>query len=71
MDKFQEELQKQKSEVAKDDIQVTNGVEDMHAAEQIDNKRIAPSERGKESGIVISKNLNLPNYDLTLKDVEV
>jgi hypothetical protein len=30
------------------------------------------AERGnKESGILISKKLNLPNYDVTLNDVEV
>lgn len=29
------------------------------------------SERSKESGIQISKTLNLPNYDLSLSDVEV
>ena len=43
----------------------------MHAAEQIENKRLTPYERGKESGIVISKTLNLPNYDLGLQDVEL
>ena len=41
------------------------------AAEQIENKRSLPSEARKESGIVISKTLNLPNYDITLDDVEV
>ena len=50
----------------------SNGnLEDQHAAEEIENKRLAPNEQRKESGIVISKTLNLPNYDLTLKEVEV
>lgn len=54
------------------DIQINSGsIEDSHAAEQIENKRFPPYERGKESGIVISKILNLPNYDLTLQDVEL
>ena len=29
------------------------------------------NERGKESGIQISKTLNLPNYDVSLADIEV
>jgi len=53
------------------DIPITGPIEDTHAAETIENKRQPPHERGKESGIVISKLLNLPNYDLTLQDVEI
>ena len=47
-------------------------MEDQHAAEQIENKRMNnPNDRGKESGIQISKTLNLPNYDVSLADIEV
>ena len=72
IDKFNDDLRKQKSEINGDnDLSVSNQIEDQHAAEQIENKRLIPSETRKESGIVIAKTLNLPNYDLTLHDVEV
>lgn len=71
IDKFQDELRRQRSEAHGEGTDICVSSEDQHAAEQIDNKRVPQHERGKESGIVISKTLNLPNYDLSLQDVEI
>ena len=71
IDKFAEELRKQRQEMSQEATDIASGFEDQHAAEQIETKRLTPYERGKESGIVISKTLNLPNYDLGLQDVEL
>ena len=77
MDKFRVDLKKQKDGILATDNGTndrSNIIEEQHAAEQIENKRMLgnAAERGnKESGILISKKLNLPNYDVTLNDVEV
>ena len=77
IDKFESDLKKQNQERSQgrqeeNQTQNDNLIEDQHAAEQIENKRMANSnERGKESGIQISKTLNLPNYDVSLADIEV
>lgn len=74
IDKFNDDLRQQReASLGNDanDVTVSSQIEDQHAAEQIENKRSVPNEARKESGIVIAKTLNLPNYDLTLQDIEV
>ena len=75
IDKFEMDLKKQNQERitgrVSDNVSQSNTI-DEDAAEQIENKRMNNSnDRSKESGIQISKTLNLPNYDVTLSDIEI
>lgn len=75
MDEFQKALNRQ-NHVADASIETLDSslIEDSFAAEQTEKKILeSPNDRSrsKDSGIQICKRLNLPNYDLTLADIEI
>ena len=75
MDEFQKALNRQ-NHVADASIETLDSslIEDSFAAEQTEKKIFeSPDDktRSKDSGIQICKRLNLPNYDLTLADIEI